>query len=222
MSGNGSHWSDWSTYTSGAYMAGAAGPYTGTVQQNSEHGSPTPPVTESSSGDTYNASGKPSAPAPATAHIPAPPFPASTLHAPLTVAQRTAVLTYLETWAGTGDPNPSAFVFATMTGQDWKQLTDSSPFSAALLAGINKDYLAGKYDAKAIQMYTDFSANKPTVPPGYQYDTYQTGGLGSLLDWTHYLSTALSWITTASNWKRIGLFALGAIILLLTGYELIK
>lgn len=39
------------------------------------------------------------------------------------------------------------------------------------------------------------------------------------MGWMDVLNKALGWLTTAKNWERIGLFALGAIILIFAGFE---
>lgn len=48
------------------------------------------------------------------------------------------------------------------------------------------------------------------------------GAISDIVDWTTSLSKIADWLSSAKNWERIGLFALGAIILIFAAWETFK
>jgi len=121
------------------------------------------------------------------------PYDPAKLKAPLTAAQRTAIETWIELQITTG------------------KVSDPNVTMASMKAAT---------DAELIQLYsTVYSIRQaqgaPITGPGSALS-------GSLPSWTSELGSALGWLTTAKNWQRIGLFALGAIILLVVAIEFFK
>lgn len=142
------------------------------------------------------------------------PFPPTGLHVPLTTAERHRMFAWLETFAGSGDSHPERYALAAVTGDDWRDYQTSTP---PLYAIQRAKFDKGEYDAQLIRVYASTYNAAPIVPPGYQYDLstkYSVPGVSSLVDWTKSLGKVLGWLTQVKNWERIGLFVLGAVILL--------
>lgn len=115
-----------------------------------------------------------------------PPFPAGTLHAPLTSAQKATVLAYIK-------PN-----WAPGTQPTWDEFTKYS--DSSIINEYNHIVSAGQVE---------------TGDPGFVTPGSGPTSLPSLSDLYGGLKTMLAFLTNIKNWERIGLFALGAILLLM-------
>lgn len=120
------------------------------------------------------------------------PYPAGTLHPPLSPEQKLAIGKYLKS----------------------NGLMDSD------IAKATQGKTGNDYDAALIHLYELYvhggSYNsKPKIVRGGP-------SLSALAPWADGLAHVLSWLGKVESWKRIGLFALGAIILLVVSQKLLS
>lgn len=134
---------------------------------------------------------------------PAPPFDPAKLPTKLSASQRDAIIKWT-----------SNYVHAVFKAND--------PTYALTPNDIAKQ-LHGFPDKDLIQEYSS-DVTAYNLPPGGKAPDINksTGGglLPGLPSWTHSLGKMLSWLTTLHNWQRVGLFTLGAIILLFAAFTM--
>lgn len=200
LSGGGNSFTPWTTFTSGAYMAGY-GNRTHEITFTPSHGSP----------NTDGGPGKGGNPPKSTLPIYSiPPDKA------LTASQWNAIASYFDTFA-----KKSAFADAAQAADFRDRAKAYAAHPPALSEyghnafGSGPNLLLSMYD-HYVKSYGDSGRSNPFP------DLPGTGALNSLGDLVTGAVKALGWLTSLDNWKRIGLFLLGAIILFVAGREYLK
>lgn len=122
-----------------------------------------------------------------------PPYTPATLKEPITDAERNKMIDYLAKQHG--------------------------PASSAGYKAAVKQYQAMQDHGLYITYMAVVTNALPKADPGYA--TPGVGPLPGIGDWMSSLGKALGWLTSVSNWERIGMFVLGGILLLLAAVKLL-
>lgn len=194
LSNNGTNFSPWSTYTSGAYQKYTGGPFTTIVNTNAATGA----SIVAGNPDTSSPPGPPA------------PFPAGSLHTPLTAAQVHSVIAYLAL------PRPGPFG-TTQKGFSIDEIPNPFPTGNGLPAyrvnsGPHGSAVTTISQAELIKLY-DGTINNTVgttgvggIPP---WITNIGNAVGTVVDWSF-----LGIFGTVAFWKRAGQFILGAVIII--------
>lgn len=217
MSGGGTHWGDWSTYNSGAYLDGYNKAKQGTsdydIIQASQYGSPKPAVDEKTGTYLGGAGGGPVS----TVTWATPGKWTTFLGRPLRDPPA-GTFTYGTAKTGTlgsssGD-RPTAFD-SSRDADVWSWMLDY--FDDGSLrkkwGSQRPDHLTLINEYGALLSDQRKQSQNATAQPDPGAAQAGVGPLGGLLGWAEALGKILNWLIDPNNWKRIGLGVLGAAIL---------
>lgn len=143
---------------------------------------------------------------------PSPPIPVTSLSVPLTLGQRHTIVNYLKSRGGMSADQVDVYITGAHANQHPLFQPDKTPMEAIL---------AGDYDQKLVDTYKLIVSGIRVHTPG-PGDTYQTigGPLGAIANVFGTIGNLFSWLTNVENWKRIGLFLLGAIVLIFAAIKI--
>lgn len=219
ISSHGTNFGAWSTYNSGAYANQANMAKNGQsdykVVYRSEYGSPNPNV-DQNAGKYLGGSAQTGASGAQTNY---------------------ATKGHWTSFSGKPIPDPpTPITYGKPTGSDPSgarvtKLPDQSSYDAIFkwLDEYNDGTFAAKWKGQKpdfptlLGTYTDtiaYQAKGGTGATQYPDPGQIYAGITPPINWAA-LDNLLSWFTTAANWKRIGLFALGAVILLVAAMHML-